>query len=400
VMKLFVGFYMGSVSVIAEGVHSGMDLLAACIATLAVYRSARPADEDHAYGHGKYEAISGTAEAMLIFVAAIIIIYEAIYKVVHPGELELIEWGMLVMLISVVVNIGVSRFLMKVAKETESMALEADALHLSTDVWTSAGVLLGLVLIKITNIHILDPIVAIAVAVLIMKTAYDLTRRTFDGLTDKRISEEEEKAVVKILKEHDHVIHDFHQLRTRMSGSDRYIDLHIVVSKYLGLEEVHSLNDHVESEIKEKVPKAHVLIHSEPCDGECHICDEDDVCEELRRARLKKLMKEAKGSKLILSKKDMECIEELVDRVLGSFDEVVSYHDLKVDVEEDGVMVTLHIIVMADMTVERTHEINHILENKLRYLFPNMEVIAHMEPCDGNCKECEEDCEKAEKGVD
>jgi cation diffusion facilitator family transporter len=397
VLKLFFGFYMGSVSVIAEGVHSGMDLLAAAIATIAVYRSAKPADEDHAYGHGKYEAISGTAEAMLIFVAAIIIVYEAVYKMVHPGELELLEWGMLVMLISVIVNIGVSRTLMKVAKETDSMALEADALHLSTDVWTSVGVLVGLVLIRITNIFVLDPIVAIAVAVLIMKAAYDLTKRTFDDLTDKRIPEEEEKIVRDILKEHDHVIHDFHKLRTRMSGPDRHIDLHIVVSKYLGLEEVHNLCDHIENEIKAAISNAHVLIHCEPCDGECEICDEEEVCEELKRARLRKLTGGEGGN---ISKKDFRRIEELADQVLGSFEEVVSYHDLKVDVEESGVLVTLHIIVMAGVTVERTHEINHILENKLKYLFPDMEVIAHMEPCDGNCKECEEDCEKAGKGSD
>jgi cation diffusion facilitator family transporter len=394
IMKLAFGFYMGSISVMSEGVHSGMDLLAAVIATIAVYRSSRPADDDHAYGHGKYESLSGTAEAFLIFVAAIIIIYESIHKILFPVDVGLLEWGILIMLVSMLLNIAVSRTLMKVAKETESMALEADALHLSTDVWTSAGVLTGLVLIKFTGFHILDPVVAILVAILIIKAAYDLTKRTFSELTDTRIPEEEERIIMKLLDEHDHVIHDYHKLRTRMSGPERHIDVHIVVSKYLGLEEAHNLNDHLEREIMERVPRAHVLIHSEPCYGQCEMCDEEDVCEELRRTRLERLKNGETG--LVLTDKDMGCITDVTDKVLDGFDEVVAYHDLKADPTGGKLTLTLHVIVKAELTVERSHDINHILENKLRYLYPGVEVIAHMEPCDGNCEQCEEEgCDKA-----
>jgi len=172
VLKLAFGIFMGSISVISEGIHSGMDLIAAIIATMAVSHSLRPPDEDHKYGHGKYEPISGTIEAILIFIAAILIIFESMQKLLGHGQVTALEGGIVIMLVSVLLNIFVSRKLMKVAKETDSLALEADALHLSTDVLTSAGVLVGLVIIRLTGWFILDPIVAIMVAMLIIKAAY------------------------------------------------------------------------------------------------------------------------------------------------------------------------------------------------------------------------------------
>ncbi len=289
VLKLAFGIFMGSISVISEGIHSGMDLLAAIIATMAVGRSLRPPDEDHRYGHGKYEPISGTIEAILIFIAAVLIIYESGLKLLGHLSVTNLEGGIVIMLVSVILNIFVSRRLMKVAKETDSLALEADALHLSTDVLTSAGVLTGLVIIKLTNLYILDPVVAILVAMLIIKAAYDLTRKTMQDLSDESIPEEEEQAIIKILTMHDHVVHDYHNLRTRRSGQNRYIDLHIVVSRDLGHVEAHRLCDHLETEIKKCIDHSNVLIHSEPCDGKCHNCDEDEVCHELRTEKLERL---------------------------------------------------------------------------------------------------------------
>jgi cation diffusion facilitator family transporter len=289
VLKLAFGIFMGSISVISEGIHSGMDLLAAIIATMAVGRSLRPPDEDHKYGHGKYEPISGTIEAILIFIAAILIIYESVLKLLGHGQVTALEGGIFIMLLSVIFNLIVSRKLMKVAKETDSLALEADALHLSTDVLTSAGVLIGLVIIRVTKIWVLDPIVAIMVAMLIIKAAYDLTRKTMEDLSDQRIPKDEEDCIIKILKEHDHVVHDYHDLRTRRSGQNRYIDLHIVVSRDLGHVEAHRLCDHLEAEIKKCIDHSNVLIHSEPCDGICIHCDEDEVCRELRIEKLERL---------------------------------------------------------------------------------------------------------------
>ena len=156
-LKLAVGLAIGSVSVISEAIHSGMDLLAAIIALFAVKISGKPADQHHPFGHGKVENISGTVEALLIFLAAIWIIYEAIKKLLNPQPLEDVGWGVAVMFVSAMVNIFVSRTLFKVGKETDSVALQADAWHLHTDVYTSAGVMAGLGIIWLGSFLFREP---------------------------------------------------------------------------------------------------------------------------------------------------------------------------------------------------------------------------------------------------
>ncbi|HZY25331.1 MAG TPA: cation diffusion facilitator family transporter, partial [Bacteroidales bacterium] len=175
VMKLAVGLISGSVSILSEAIHSSMDLIAAVIAFFSVKVSDNPPDSRHPYGHGKIENISGVIESLLIFSAAILIIIEAVKKLLGERiELESISLGSLVMLISAVVNIFVSRRLYKVARETKSVAIEADALHLKTDVFTSLGVAIGLGLIILTGINWFDPVIAILVALFIIKEAYQL----------------------------------------------------------------------------------------------------------------------------------------------------------------------------------------------------------------------------------
>lgn len=182
ILKLVAGTLIGSVSVISEAIHSGMDLLAAIIAFFAVRKSGKPADEDHPFGHGKVENISGTVEAILIFIAACWIIFEAVRKLRNPEPMDDAWLGIAVMLISVVANIFVSMRLFKVGKETDSVALIADAWHLRTDVYTSVGVFGGLVVIMAggfvfpgADLRWVDPAAAIGVAILIIKAAYHLT---------------------------------------------------------------------------------------------------------------------------------------------------------------------------------------------------------------------------------
>ena len=181
-LKLTVGIIIGSVSVISEAIHSSVDLLAALIALFAVRTSGKPADAEHPFGHGKVENISGTVEALLIFLAAGWIIFEAVKKLKDPEPLEEVGWGVAVMMVSSAANILVSKALFKVGKETDSVALQADAWHLRTDVYTSAGVMAGLAIIWIgrivlpgTDLNWVDPVAAIGVALLIIKAAYQLT---------------------------------------------------------------------------------------------------------------------------------------------------------------------------------------------------------------------------------
>jgi len=265
-LKVGVGLAMGSVSVLSEGVHSGVDLLAALIAFFSIRAAARPADEDHQFGHGKIENISGAVEALLIFLAAGLIAYEAVVKIREDTGLESIDLGIALMAVSAVVNFFVSRHLHKIARATDSVALEADAWHLTTDVYTSLGVVAGLVAVRVTGLTIFDPIIAIGVAMLILKAAWSITRKAVSGLLDTRLPPSEEAIIRASITEHLGDVVGFHELRTRKAGSQRYIDLHLVLPKSATLEEAHRLCDHLEDDIKSKLSGSVVTIHCEPCE--------------------------------------------------------------------------------------------------------------------------------------
>ncbi len=255
---------MGSISVIAEALHSFLDLVAALVAFFAVHVAAKPADWEHPFGHGKAEPISAGIEALLIFPAAIIIMYEGVNRLIIGATLEFLEVGIGVMLFSTVVNIFVSRQLFRTSKRFDSLALEADAWHLTTDVLTSVGVLLGLLVVRLTGLNILDPIMAMVVALFIIKAAYDLVRKSIRGLLDVRLPSHEEKIIQETILEHGRDLVGFHELRTRKSGNTRFIELHLVLTKDTHLEQAHQICDHLEADISSKLPNSQVTIHCEP----------------------------------------------------------------------------------------------------------------------------------------
>jgi cation diffusion facilitator family transporter len=275
-MKFFVGFVIGSVSIISEAIHSSMDLLAAVIAFFSVRKSAEPPDAAHSFGHGKFEDISGFVEALLIFIAAILIIREAVIKLMgEPSEHfppQLLIAGIIVMGVSALVNWFVSQRLMKVAKETESIALESDAWHLRTDVYTSLGVFIGLILIRLTGITVFDPLFAIGVACVIIKAAYDLTRRSFSDLIDHSLPQIDEQRIREIICEHATDYAGFHDLKTRRSGPEIFIEFHLVVPGEVSVEQSHDFADHLESDIKVEFPRSNITIHIEPCNKGCTRC--------------------------------------------------------------------------------------------------------------------------------
>ena len=275
-LKLIIGVFIGSVSVISEAIHSGVDLVAALIALFAVRTSEKPADEEHPFGHGKIENVSGTIEALLIFVAALWIIFEAIQKLLHPKPMEDTSWGVGIMLVSALANLFVSHMLFKVGNKTDSAALKADAWHLRTDVYTSGGVMLGLALSWIgarvlpgKNLQWLDPVAAIGVALLIVRAAYHLTLESGKDLLDVSLPAEEETWI------HDYVtglrddVRGFHHLRTRKAGSQRFIQFHLLVNAEMSVEQSHQLNDDIVATIKRRFPASNVTIHIEPCDATC-----------------------------------------------------------------------------------------------------------------------------------
>lgn len=281
IFKLIVGITINSVSVLSEAIHSGLDLVAAMIALFAVSRSGKPPDAEHQYGHGKIENVSGVIEAILIFVASIWIIREAFIKLTTGARVEAPVWGLVVMGFSAIVNWFISSLLMKTAHETDSVALEADALHLRTDVYTSVGVAGGLLLLWVTGIHLFDPLIAIGVALLIIKAAYDLTAKAFFPLLDASLPEEEEEHIKEIILAFGSHFVSFHKLRTRKAGPQRFIDLHLVVPQYQNISISHDVCDEIEREIKDKYHGAQVLIHVEPCQigDDCLKCRERDQCQ-------------------------------------------------------------------------------------------------------------------------
>ncbi len=275
-LKLVVGLLIGSVSILSEAIHSGMDLAAAGIALFSVRSSSMPADAEHPFGHGKIENISGTIEALLIFAASIWIIYEAIGKLIHPQPLEHAGWGVIVMMISATTNAVVSKMLFKTARETDSIALEADALHLRTDVLTSVGVAVSLTVIwgghrffPDPDIHWLDPAAALCVAFLITHAAFRLTVRSARDLMDAKLPPDEETRIRDLIRNRRSVIHGFHKLRTRKAGNVRFIEFHIKVDPEMSVGNSHRITDELAADIKSLFPTASVIIHTEPCDGRC-----------------------------------------------------------------------------------------------------------------------------------
>lgn len=263
-LKYVVGFSTGSAAVVSEGTHSLTDLLAAGMAWYAVRAAAKPADAEHPFGHEKFESLSGFAEGLLIIGAAVAIVIGAGLKILHGVTVENLGWGMGVMALSAMANILVSTHLARVAHQTDSLALLADAEHLRTDVYTSAGVFVGLGLARLTGWHWLDPGVAILVALAIVFAGVRIVRHALDHLVDAALPKEEEEAIQRLLNEHAGRFLEFHDLRTRKAGNVRHIDLHLVMDGSVSLQDAHAVADHLEEDIKELLPGAQVIIHPEP----------------------------------------------------------------------------------------------------------------------------------------
>jgi cation diffusion facilitator family transporter len=292
--KVIFGLLMGSVSVLSEAIHSGVDLIAALIAFFAVQSSGKPADEKHPFGHGKIENISGTIEALLIFLAGAWIISEAVHKLIRPTPLRDVNWGLLVMLASSGMNLFVSKLLFKVGRETESMALQADAWHLRTDIWTSLGVFAGLLIIWVgqllfpgVNLQWVDPVAAIAVALLIFRAAFQLTIQAGQDLLDVSLSGDEEAWIRDVILQHCPTVCGFHRLRTRKSGSIRFVEFHMLVDPEMTVAASHRITADITKTIEDRFPNSSVTIHIEPCDGSCsEICLKGCYLSEAQRQKI------------------------------------------------------------------------------------------------------------------
>ena len=271
-LKVVVAVITGSISILAQTVDSFLDFFAIAITFFAIGMAAKPADKEHPFGHGKVENIAAVVQAVLIFSAGGLIIYSAVRRIILGTTITLSEAGIGVMLVSIIASVFLSRHLLKVSRATDSPALEANARNIAADVYSSAGVLVGLVAIRLTGLNILDSIIALAVALFILKTAYDVIRKSFEGLVDVKLPEVEENIIRQCIATHESEIVSFHKLRTRKVGNQRHVDLHLVMPESASVGEAHRLCDCLEQEIEAGLKRTNVTIHVEPCDEQCDRC--------------------------------------------------------------------------------------------------------------------------------
>ena len=452
--KLIAGFVTGSVSILSEAVHSAIDLIAAGIATFSVHVADRPPDRTHPYGHEKIENISGVIEGLLIFGAALWIIYEAVDKLTHGVQLKYLGQGLVVMGISGAMNLAVATALKRSAIRSRSVALEADAAHLYADVYTSAGVFLGLAVITLArrffnaDLAWLDPVIAIGVALLILATAFRITRKSFYPLLDSAASPGDMSKIEGVMREFGKEGADFHNLRTRRAGGSLYVDLHMGFKPGMSLERGHALSHSLTAQIEAAVPGAKVLVHLEPSiaieilpDGDLQIqcirdellkdrrvCDVRDlratryrgdlrieadlsldpevslaesyaVASDLKR-RLESCFSEVKetalsfhpgdGWRKAFDVDDMGRIRSLVGEHESRF---AAIHELEV-VSSGGLhRIRLSLGMPPALAVSEAHAVAKHLEADIRELFPEgAQIDLHIEPCHEACESCHAVC--------
>ena len=265
-LKIIVGIFSGSISIISEAIHSMSDLLASVLTYFSVLKSSQPADSDHPYGHGKYEDMAGFIEGGLIIFASLFIIVEATRKIVYSTHTHSENiFGIVVMFLAVIMNIIVSSLLFKIAKESNSISLYADAEHLRTDVYSSLGVLLGLILIKITGHTVLDPIIAIFVAVLIFTAGSSISKKALSNLLDHSLPNDDIKHIENVIKQHSETVKlKRHSIKARQVGPTKDIDFILQFPEETTICDCHKICDEIENQIRRIYPNSSISIHSEP----------------------------------------------------------------------------------------------------------------------------------------
>jgi cation diffusion facilitator family transporter len=265
-LKTAAYFITGSVGLLSDAVESLVNLVGGVMALAMLKIAERPADEDHAYGHGKAEYFSSGVEGGMILVAAISIAVAAVMRLITPKPLEAVGVGLIVSGVASVINLGVALLLLRVGRKHNSITLEANAHHLLTDVWTSVGVIVGVGLVVLTRWLWLDPVVALLVAANIVWTGVGIVRRSIGGLMDVALSTEDMAVVRKVLQVHEQAGIQFHALRSRQSGAQKFVSVHVLVPGEWTVQRGHELLDKIEADIRGTLPDAVVFTHLESLD--------------------------------------------------------------------------------------------------------------------------------------
>ncbi|HUI98907.1 MAG TPA: cation diffusion facilitator family transporter [Usitatibacter sp.] len=264
VLKFLAYFLTGSVGLLSDAVEAVVNIVAALLALgVLTYAQVGP-DREHNFGHEKAQYFSSGSEGALVFVAAVGIAWTAIPRLLHPQPIEQVTFGLALSVVAALANVWCARVMLGAARAHRSITLEADARHLLTDVWTTAGVFVGVVLVEWTGWLRLDPMIALAVAVQILWTGWQLMARSFEGLMDRAVPEPDRAAIVSVLEELRHQGGDYHALRTRVAGAKSFVDVHVLLPGRMTIQEGHDLVEHLENEIRARLPHVEVLTHLEP----------------------------------------------------------------------------------------------------------------------------------------
>jgi cation diffusion facilitator family transporter len=263
-LKFGAYWLTGSVGLLSDAVEALVNIAAALVALAALTYSAAAPDREHNFGHEKAQYFSSGIEGTLIFVAAGAIIWTAMPRLLAPQPLHQVGLGLVLSVLAALANAACAWVMLRAARSHRSITLEADARHLLTDVWTTAGVFLGVVLVQLTGWLLLDPLIAIAVAVHILWTGWHLITRSFEGLMDRAIPDEDRAAIVEVLEKLRHDGGDYHALRTRVAGAKSFVDVHVLVPGKMTVQAGHDLVERLENEIQARLPHVEVLTHLEP----------------------------------------------------------------------------------------------------------------------------------------
>ena len=264
IIKLVFGVITNSVSILASAVDSFLDLSASSVNYFSIRKSEKPADHDHRFGHGKAEGLAGLFQCFVIGVSSIYLIYLSVWRLLNGGNLQALDLGIIVIVFSIIVSLLLARYIRRVAKETESIALNADSLHYQFDVYTNIGIVIALTIIKFTDLNLIDPIISIVIAVLIIWSAKDIVMQSLNILMDKELPEEVVTEIEEIIINHNPEVRSFHKLRTRNAGSVKFIEFHVVLNYKLTFVKSHELAEDIIKEIEAVIPNSEVTVHVDP----------------------------------------------------------------------------------------------------------------------------------------
>jgi cation diffusion facilitator family transporter len=275
-MKMAAWWATGSVGLLSDALESTVNIVAAVVALFALRTAMKPADKLHHFGRGKAEYFSASIEGFMILLAALIIVYTAVERIITPRELEQIGWGLTISTVAALINGGAALILLRAGKLHRSPVLVADGKHLMTDVWTSAGVIVGVGLVVVTGWNRLDGIVALAVGLNIIVTGVNLLRSSTAGLMDKALSDEDHLKIVKVLTKYESDEVKFHELQTREAGRQRFVSMHVLVPGAWTIQKGHDLSEELEADIIAVLPNTLVTTHVEPLEDERSWADQTE----------------------------------------------------------------------------------------------------------------------------